>query len=149
MKNIHLLSIVFLSFCLFGCNNQHASDTYQDIKSEQIDSNFDEDMISIDYEILNTPKINETVLVNLLIGSSDKTKEIHLRYQITIEEDLKFNENQLRDIKLTPKMDGTNHNLQISLIPLRKGRVFFVISATINYEKKSVAKTLSIPLNVT
>ena len=149
MKNIHLLSIVFLSFCLFGCNNQHASDTYQDIKSEQIDSNFDEDMISIDYEILNTPKINETVLVNLLIGSSDKTEEIHLRYQITIEEDLKFNENQLRDIKLTPKMDGTNHNLQISLIPLRKGRVFFVISATINYEKKSVAKTLSIPLNVT
>lgn len=149
MKNIHLLSIVFLSFCLFGCNNQHASDTYQDIKSEQIDSNFDEDMISIDYEILNTPKINETVLVNLLIGSSDKTEEIHLRYQITIEEDLKFNENQLRDIKLTPKMDGTNHNLQISLIPLRKGRVFFVISATINYEKKSVGKTLSIPLNVT
>jgi hypothetical protein len=149
MKNIHLLSIVFLSFCLFGCNNQHASDTYQDIKSEQIDSNFDEDMISIDYEILNTPKINETVLVNLLIGSSDKTEEIHLRYQITIEEDLKFNENQLRDIKLTPKMDGTNHNLQISLIPLRKGRVFFVISATINYEKKSVEKTLSIPLNVT
>ena len=149
MKNIHLLSIVFLSFCLFGCNNQHASDTYQDIKSEQIDSNFDEDMISIDYEILNTPKINETVLVNLLIGSSDKTEEIHLRYQITIEEDLKFNENQLRDIKLTPKMDGTNHNLQISLIPLRKGRVFFVISATINFEKKSVGKTLSIPLNVT
>lgn len=149
MKNIHLLSIVFLSFCLFGCNNQHASDTYQDIKSEQIDSNFDEDMISIDYEILNTPKINETVLVNLLIGSSDKTEEIHLRYQITIEEDLKFNENQLRDIKLTPKMDGTNHNLQISLVPLRKGRVFFVISATINYEKKSVGKTLSIPLNVT
>ena len=149
MKNIHLLSIVFLSFCLFGCNNQHASDTYQDIKSEQIDSNFDEDMISIDYEILNTPKINETVLVNLLIGSSDKTEEIHLRYQITIEEDLKFNENQLRDIKLMPKMDGTDHNLQVSLIPLRKGRVFFVISATINYEKKSVEKTLSIPLNVT
>ena len=149
MKNIHLLSIVFLSFCLFGCNNQHASDTYQDIKSEQIDSNFDEDMISIDYEILNTPKINETVLVNLSISSADRTEEIHLSYQITIEEDLKFNENQLRDIKLTPKMDGTNHNLQISLIPLRKGRVFFVISATINYEKKSVGKTLSIPLNVT
>ena len=149
MKNIHLLSIVFLSFCLFGCNNQHASDTYQDIKSEQIDSNFDENFISIDYEILNTPKINETVLVNLLISSADKTEEIHLRYQITIEEDLKFNENQLRDIKLTPKMDGTDHNLQISLIPMRKGRVFFVISATINYEKKSVAKTLSIPLNVT
>ena len=149
MKNIHLLSIVFLSFCLFGCNNQHASDTYQDIKSDQVPTNFDEDMISIDYEILNTPKINETVLVNLLIGSSDITEEIHLRYQITIKEDLKFNENQLRDIKLTPKMDGTNHNLQISLIPLRKGRVFFVISATINYEKKSVGKTLSIPLNVT
>ena len=149
MKNIHLLSIVFLSFCLFGCNNQHASDTYQDIKSEQIDSNFDENFISIDYEILNTPKINEAVLVNLSISSADRTEEIHLSYQITIEEDLKFNENQLRDIKLTPKMDGTDHNLQISLIPMRKGRVFFVISATINYEKKSVAKTLSIPLNVT
>ena len=87
-------------------------------------------------------------MVNLLISSADKTEEIHLRYQITIAEDLKFNENQLRDIKLTPKMDGTDHN-QISLIPLRKGRVFFVISATINYEKKSVTKTLSIPLNVT
>ena len=110
---------------------------------------FDNDLISIDYEVLNTPKINETVLVNLLISSADKTEEIHLRHQIMIEEDLKFNENQLRDIKLTPKMDGTDHNLQISLIPLRKGRVFFAISATINYEKKSVVKTLSIPLNVT
>ena len=149
MKKIHFIIMVYISFCLFGCGNQDEGDIYQDIKSEQIDSNFDENFISIDYEILNTPKINETVLVNLLISSADRTEEIHLSYQITIEEDLKFNENQLRDIKLTPKMDGTDHNLQISLIPLRKGRVFFVISATINNEKKSVTKTLSIPLNVT
>ena len=149
MKKTHLISMVFISFCLFGCGNQDEGDIYQDIKLEQIDSNFDENIISIDYEILNTPKINETVLVNLLISSADKTEEMHLRYQITIEEDLKFNENQLRDIKLTPKMDGTDHNLQISMTPLRKGRVFFVISATINYEKKSVTKTLSVPLNVT
>ena len=149
MKKIHFISMVFMSFCLFACGNQDEVDNHQDIKPEQIDSNFDENFISIDYEILNTPKINETVLVNLLISSADKTEEIHLRYQITIEEDLKFNENQLRDIKLTPKMDGTDHNLQISMTPLRKGRVFFVISATINYKKKSVTKTLSIPLNVT
>lgn len=149
MKKIHFISMVLISFCLFGCGNQDEDDIYQDIKSEQIDSNFDENIISIDYEILNTPKINETVLVNLLISSADKTEEIHLRYQITIEEDLKFNQNQLRDIKLTPKMDGTDHSLQISMTPLRKGRVFFVISATINYEKKSVTKTLSVPLNVT
>ena len=141
--------MVFISFCLFGCGNQDEGDIYHDIKPEQIDSNFDENIISIDYEILNTPKINETVLVNLLISSVDKTKDMHLRYQIMIEEDLKFNENQLRDIKLTPKMDGTDHNLQISMTPLRKGRVFFVISATIDYKKKSVTKTLSIPLNVT
>tara|TARA_Y100000590_G_scaffold144717_1_gene166352 strand:- start:452 stop:901 length:450 start_codon:yes stop_codon:yes gene_type:complete len=149
MKKIHFISTIFISFCLFGCGNQDEGDIYQDIKSEQIDSNFDENIISIDYEILNTPKINETVLVNLLISSADKTEEIHLRYQITIEEDLKFNQNQLRDIKLNPKMDGTDHSLQISMTPLRKGRVFFVISATINYEKKSVTKTLSVPLNVT
>ena len=149
MKKIHFIIMVYISFCLFGCGNQDEGDIYQDIKSEQIDSNFDENFISIDYEILNTPKINEAVLVNLSISSADRTEEIHLSYQITIEEDLKFNENQLRDIKLTPKMDGTDHNLQISLIPLRKGRVFFVISATINNEKKSVTKTLSIPLNVT
>ena len=149
MKKIHFISMVFMSFFLLACGNQDEVDNYQDIKPEQIDSNFDENIISIDYEILNTPKINETVLVNLLISSADKTEEIHIRYQITIAEDLKFNEEQLRDIKLTPKIDGTDHNLQISLIPLRKGRVFFVISATINYEKKSVTKTLSIPLNVT
>jgi len=149
MKKIHFVIMVFISFCLFSCGNHDEGDIYQNIKSEQIDSNFDENIISIDYEILNTPKINETVLVNLLISSADKTEEMHLRYQITIEEDLKFNENQLRDIKLTPKMDGTDHNLQISMTPLRKGRVFFVISATTNYEKKSVTKTLSIPLNVT
>ena len=149
MKKIHFISMVFMSFFLFACENQDEVDNHQDIKPEQIDSNFDENFISIDYEILNTPKINETLLVNLLISSADKTEEIHLSYQITIEEDLKFNENQLRDIKLNPKMGGTDHNLQISLIPLRKGRVFFVISATINYEKKSLAKTLSIPLNVT
>ena len=149
MKKINFISMIFISFCLSGCGNQDEDDIYQDIKSEQIDSNFDENIISIDYEILNTPKINETVLVNLLISSADKTEEIHLRYQITIEEDLKFNQNQLRDIKLTPKMDSTDHSLQISMTPLRKGRVFFVISATINYEKKSVTKTLSVPLNVT
>ena len=149
MKKIHFISMVFMSFFLFACENQDEVDNHQDIKPEQIDSNFDENFISIDYEILNTPKINETLLVNLLISSADKTEEIHLSYQIMIEEDLKFNENQLRDIKLTPKMDGTDHNLQISMTPLRKGRVFFVISATINYKKKSVTKTLSIPLNVT
>ena len=149
MKKTHLISMVLISFCLFGCGNQDEGDIYQDIKPEQIDSNFDENIISIDYEILNTPKINETVLVNLLISSADKSEQVLLRYQITIEEDLKFNENQLRDIKLTPKMDGTDHNLHISMTPLRKGRVFFVISATINYKKKSVTKTLSIPLNVT
>ena len=149
MKNIHFINMFFVAFCFLGSVNQNAIGSNQDIKSEHSLTHFDNDLISIDYEILNTPKINETVLVNLLISSADKTEDMHLRYQITIAGDLKFNENQLRDIKLTPKMDGTDHNLQISLIPLRKGRVFFVISATINYEKKSVTKTLSIPLNVT
>ena len=149
MKNIHFINTFFVAFCFLGSVNQNAIGSNQDIKSEHSVMHFDNDLISIDYEVLNTPKINETVLVNLLISSADKTEDIHLRHQIMIEEDLKFNENQLRDIKLTPKMDGTDHNLQISLIPLRKGRVFFVISATINYEKKSVVKTLSIPLNVT
>ena len=64
-------------------------------------------------------KNNETVLVNLLISSADKTEEIRLRHQIMIEEDLKFNENQLEG-QTYPKMDGTDHNLQISLIPLKK-----------------------------
>ena len=149
MKNIHFINMIFASFCFFASVNQDAIGSYQDIKSEHSLTHFDNDLISIDYEILNTPKINESVLVNLLISSVDNTEEIYLHYQIMIEEDLKFNENQLRDIKLTPKLDGTNHNLQISLIPLRKGRVFFVISVTINYEKKSVAKTVSVPLNVT
>ena len=149
MKNIHFINMFFVAFCFLGSINQDTIGSNQDIKSEHSVMHFDNDLISIDYEVLNTPKINETVLVNLLISSADKTEEIHLRHQIMIEEDLKFNENQLRDIKLTPKMDGTDHNLQISLTPLRKGRVFFVISATINYEKKSVVKTLSIPLNVT
>ena len=66
-----------------------------------------------------------------------------------INEDLKFNENQLQDIKISPKSDGSVHEQQISLIPLRKGRVYFVVSATINYQKKTYTKTLSIPLNVT
>ena len=149
MKNINFITMIFASFCLFASVNQDAIGSYQDIKSEYSLTHFDNDLISIYYEILNTPKINETVLVNLLISSADKTEDMHIRYQITIAGDLKFNENQLRDIKLMPKMDGTDHNLQVSLIPLRKGRVFFVISATINYEKKSVTKTLSIPLNVT
>ena len=111
MKNINFITMIFASFCFFASVNHDAIGSYQDIKSEHSLTHFDYDLISIDYEILNTPKINETVLVNLLISSADKTEEIHLRHQIMIEEDLKFNENQLRDIKLTPKMDGTDHNL--------------------------------------
>ena len=148
MKRIHFISVVFISFCLFGCGTQDDDGIYEDIKTDQIDSNFDENSISIDYEVLNTPKVNEIVLVNLVVDPADKTETIHLNYQIMINEDLKFNENQLQDIKISPKSDGSVHEQQISLIPLRKGRVFFVVSATINYKKKTVTKTLSIPLNV-
>ena len=148
MKRIHFISVVFISFCLFGCGTQDDDGIYEDINTDQIDSNFDENSISIDYEVLNTPKVNEIVLVNLVVDPADKTEMIHLNYQIMINEDLKFNENQLQDIKISPKSDASVHEQQISLIPLRKGRVFFVVSATINYKKKTVTKTLSIPLNV-
>ena len=148
MKRIHFISVVFISFCLFGCGTQDDDGIYEDINKDQIDSNFDENSISIDYEVLNTPKVNEIVLVNLVVDPADKTEMIHLNYQIMINEDLKFNENQLQDIKISPKSDASVHEQQISLIPLRKGRVFFVVSATINYQKKTVTKTLSIPLNV-
>ena len=148
MKRIHFISVVFISFFLYGCGNQDDDGIYEDINTDQTDSNFDENLISIDYEVLNTPKVNEIVLVNLVVDPADKTEMIHLNYQIMINEDLKFNENQLQDIKISPKSDGSVHEQQISLIPLRKGRVFFVVSATINYQKKTVTKTLSIPLNV-
>ena len=70
MKNIHFINMFFVAFCFLGSVNQDAIGSNQDIKSEHSVMHFDNDLISIDYEVLNTPKINETVLVNLLISSA-------------------------------------------------------------------------------
>ena len=58
------------------------------------------------------------------------------------EEDISFGDNQIDSFELSSNPRGDYPEQQIIIIPRREGRVFFIVSATMKFDKEKAFKSL-------
>ena len=146
MRKLWLNFLIWILLLFVGCNQV---DTENELLVEKERENkINDQTITIDFEILNKPILDESVIISLLFRANDSSKKLFLNYSSVTEDDISFGDNQIDKFELSSSLRGIYPEQQVIIIPRREGRVFFVVSATIKFDKENVTKTISIPIDV-
>ena len=146
MNKLWLNFLIWVLLFFVGCNQVDSESVLHAKKKSGHQIN--DQTITIDFEILNKPILNESAIISLLLETNDPSKKIFLNYSVVSGDDISFGDNQIDRFELSSNLRGIYPEQQIIIIPRREGRVFLAVSATMKFEKENVTKTISIPIDV-
>ena len=138
--------LIWVLLLFAGCNQVESENEL--LVEKERGNEINDQSITIDFEILNKPILDESVIISLLLKTNDSSKKIFLNYSVLSEDDISFGDNQIDRFELSSNLRGIYPEQQIIIIPRREGRVFLAVSATMKFEKENVTKTISIPIDV-
>ena len=146
MNKLWLNFLIWVLLFFVGCNQVDSESVL--LAKKNSGHKINDQTITIDFEILNKPILNESAIISLLLKTNDPSKKIFLNYSVLSEDDISFGDNQIDRFELSSNPRGDYPEQQIIIIPRREGRVFFIVSATMKFDKENVTKTISIPIDV-
>ena len=146
MNKLWLNFLIWVLLFFVGCNQVDSESVL--LAKKNSGHKINDQTITIDFEILNKPILNESAIISLLLETNDPSKKIFLNYSVVSEDDISFGDNQIDRFELSSNLRGIYPEQQIIIIPRREGRVFLAVSATMKFEKENVTKTISIPIDV-
>lgn len=99
------------------------------------------------YRIIGTPVVGQPVTVDVQVTSNVGDRPVTLRYQTTDTTAMSFPESQAAS--LTVALDDERPVAQqVTVIPLREGRLYLNVAAEIEIEGGSVSTVTAIPIEV-
>lgn len=100
--------------------------------------------ISMKYEVMGNPIVGQPILVNVEISSV--RGPVTVRYSIDDGSALMFQEGQVERLEIADPSSGSVQ--QLSVIPLREGRVYVNVSAEVETPGGSMIRSMAIPVKV-
>ena len=146
MRKLWLNFFIWVLLLFVGCNQVESENEL--LVGKERGNEINDQSITIDFEILNKPILDDSVIISLIFRANDSSKKLFLNYSSVTEDDISFGDNQIDKFELSSSLRGIYPEQQVIIIPRREGRVFFVVSATIKFDKENVTKTISIPIDV-
>jgi hypothetical protein len=104
--------------------------------------------ISIDYAVIGTPIVGQPVNIDLEVFSSVGDRPVTLNYRINDARNLRFPQAQAQQIALAAPSDTGRAAQQVTVIPLREGRLYLNVSAEIETAEGTLMKSMAIPIQV-
>ncbi len=104
--------------------------------------------VTIGYKIIGTPIVGQPVAVDLRFSSALDPQTITVSYRVNDPTSLEIPASQPRTLQLAMLSDREFSAQQVSVVPLREGRVYLNVSAAIETEDGSLASVTAIPIQV-
>ena len=104
--------------------------------------------VTIAYKIIGTPIVGQPVAIDLRIESTLGPQAIELSYRVNDPTAMQFTEAQPASVSIAANNDDRPSLQQVRVIPLREGRVFLNVSASIETESGSISTVTAIPVQV-
>lgn len=104
--------------------------------------------ITIDYKIIGTPIVGQPVGVDLLVTSMLGPQPITLSYRVNDSTAMQFTETQEAHVSIAATDDPEPSVQQVQVIPMREGRLYLNVSATVETEDGSMSTVTAIPIQV-
>jgi hypothetical protein len=120
----------------------------QDAKVERAASGKPSGPISVAFRIIGKPVVGQPLAVDLRVTSTLGPQPIDLSYRINDAGALQLAESQAPFVKMTPGIEEPTSSQQVTIIPLREGRLYLNVSASVETENGSMSTVTAIPIQV-
>jgi len=104
--------------------------------------------VTIDYKIIGAPIVGQPVAVDLRVKSTLGPQAVTLSYRVNDSTAMQFSDAQAMQVSIAPTNDEDSSLHQVRVIPLREGRLFLNVSATIQTESGTMSTVTAIPIQV-
>jgi hypothetical protein len=144
------LSIFPILLLLAGCGSDEATPALADIKEGSPSSytHKPQGPVAIEYRIIGAPIVGQPLAIDIEVRSLLGAQEITLNYRINDATAMEFTEAQPAQLTLAPSNDPAPVVQQVRLVPLREGRVFLNVSASVDADGSRLSTAIAIPIQV-
>ena len=104
--------------------------------------------VAIDYRVIGTPIVGQPLAIDIEVRSLVGPEPITLRYRINDSTAMELTEAQPAEVSIAPMADDAPTVQQLRLVPLREGRLFLNVAASIEVEGGQVSSAMAIPIQV-
>ena len=104
--------------------------------------------VAIDYRIIGTPIVGQPLAIDIEIRSLLGPQPISLQYRINDSTAMELAEAQPAQLSIAPMADSAPLVQQVRLVPLREGRLFLNVAASVEIEGGKVSTVAAIPVQV-
>ena len=104
--------------------------------------------ITIRYRIIGKAVVGRPVVVELHITSSLGNQTMKVAYRTNDTTALRLAEAEPRELSVSPTAGSTGTTQQVTVIPLREGRMFLNVAVSIETENGSMSTVTAVPIQV-
>ena len=104
--------------------------------------------VKISYRIIGTPVVGQPVTIDLQVQSNVGDLPIKLNYSTNDSTAMAFPESQLQSVALDFIDDERESSQQVTITPMREGRLFLNVAAEMQTENGSLQTVTAIPIQV-
>lgn len=104
--------------------------------------------VSIAYRIIGTAIVDQPLGIDLQITSMDGPQQITMSYRVNDSTAMQFGESQPASVTIAAAGADTPSLQQVRVIPLREGRVFLNVSASVETDNGTRSTVIAIPVQV-
>ena len=104
--------------------------------------------VIISYRIIGSPIVGQPVAIELEFASTIGPQPMNISYRVNDATALQLPETQLASVSMAPFEDDERGSQQVTVIPLREGRLYLNVAASIDGENGSVSSVTAIPIQV-
>ena len=104
--------------------------------------------VQITYRVIGTPIVGSPVAVELQLKSSLGATPYRLTYRVNDPTAMQMPESQSAEVSISPTSNDERVAQQVTVVPLREGRLYLNVAAVIESESGSMQTVTAIPIQV-
>jgi len=104
--------------------------------------------VTITYNIIGTPIVGQPLAIDIQVDSMLGPQVIELSYRVNDSTAMQFAEAQPASVSIAASNEKAPSLRQVRITPLREGRLFLNVSATVETDGGSISTVMAIPVQV-
>ena len=145
-------TLIAILVLLAGCGSDETATSGTDLKSrEEALASITakpQGPVTIDYRIIGVPIVGQPLAIDVEVTSLLGPQAITLSYRINDSTAMEFAEAQPAQVSIAPSNSETPSLQQVQLVPLREGRLFLNVSASVEVDGSTMSTAMAIPIQV-
>jgi hypothetical protein len=104
--------------------------------------------LAVAYRIIGKPVVGQPVAIDIRFANDMGDRPMTIDYRISDATALRLADSQPASLSMSPAADDEDVSQQVTVIPLREGRVYFNVAVSVPVENGSTSTVTAIPLQV-